>query len=79
MNTDRAARRYVQIATIEQAVVACEHSIETVQKSIDELSEQLFELRKTKASLMKDMRMAARDEGDLPLIELMETLAHIGR
>lgn len=79
MNIQRAAQRYAQIAELEQAVEKCEASIEDVQKQIDAAAEQLGELRKTKAALMKDMRAAARDEGELPLIDLMEMLATIGR
>lgn len=64
---DRAIRRYLQIAAIEATVRLTEASIEEVQKEIGDAEDRLGELRKTKSELLKEMRAAARDEGQLPL------------
>lgn len=66
---ERAVRRYLQIAAIEQTVRLTEASIDEVQKEIADAEDRLGELRKTKSELMKEMRAAARDEGQLPLFD----------
>lgn len=73
MTMDRAARRYSQIARIEADVRNLEKDIADQKKVVDEANEVLSDLREKKATLLVDMRAAARDEGDLPLIVLMET------
>jgi hypothetical protein len=40
-----------------------------VQKEIDGAQERLADLRRAKNQLLKDIRAAARDEGQLPLFE----------
>lgn len=72
MTMDRAARRYSQIAGIECTVRLLEDQIADQRKVVDEAEEALDELRKKRATLLVDMRAAARDEGDLPLIMLSE-------
>lgn len=71
---DRAARRYFQIRGIQKAIDLCEDSIADVQREITQANERLSELRATKRSLQGDMREAARDHGELPLIDLIEEL-----
>lgn len=78
MRVDRAATRFVQIAAIEQSIQLTEQSIAGVQKDIDEREAELHELRKVKNELLRDLRTAARDEGELPLVDLMERLAAMG-
>lgn len=68
MTEDRAAKRYYQIRALEQAVTSCEGSMVDVEREIDEANERLSELRATKRSLLKEMREAARDESQLPLV-----------
>lgn len=78
MNFNRAAARFVQIAEIEQTLQTTEQSIAGVQHEIDQAEERLHELRKVKNELLRDLRTAARDEGELPLVDLMERLAAMG-
>lgn len=69
MKSDRAIARYLQIASIEQTLGLCEISIGERQKEIQALEDELAELQKTKRELLKDMRAAAKDEGQLPLFD----------
>lgn len=66
---ERAVRRYLQISNLERGVRLTEDSIEEVQREIDDGEQRLSELRKTKSELMKELRAAARDEGQLPLFD----------
>lgn len=75
ISVDRAARRYIQIQAIEASIRLVEGSIEDVQKEVDDAAERLKELRKEKAELMKQLRATARDEGELPLFDLVEKLS----
>lgn len=68
---DRAARRYFQIRDVEASISLVEKSIADVQTEIDDAEGRLHELRAQKTALGKEMREAARDEGKLPLIDLM--------
>lgn len=79
LTSDRAIRRYMQIRAIEETVEKLELSIETVQKEIDDADDRLKELRKQKAELLKAMREAAKDEGQLPLFgTLADELVDLG-
>lgn len=79
LTSDRAVRRYLQIAAIEQTVEKIEVSIEEVIKEIGDAEDRLKELRASKSELMKSMREAAKDEGQLPLFgELHEQLTDLG-
>lgn len=69
MHTDRAVKRFLQIAALEQTVELTETSIRDVQREIDDAETRLQELRKTKSELLKEMRDAAKDEGQLPLFD----------
>lgn len=75
MTIETAAARYLQIAELKTAVRLTEESIEGVQRELDNAEERLRELRKTKSELMKDLRAAARDEGQLPLFNVREKLS----
>jgi hypothetical protein len=65
---DRAARRFLQIAEFEETVRRIESAIEDVQKEIDGATERLSNLRREKRAALEDMRRAARDEGQMPLL-----------
>jgi dsDNA-specific endonuclease/ATPase MutS2 len=79
LTSDRAVRRYLQIRAIEETVKKLELSIEGVQKEIDDADERLKELRKQKSELLKSMREAANDEGQLPLFGVLsEELIDLG-
>lgn len=79
LTNDRAVRRYLQIHAIEVTVEKIEVSIEAVQKEIDDAEERLKELRSSKSELMKAMREAAKDEGQLPLFgTLADELVELG-
>ena len=69
MKSDRAIRRFLQIAALEQTLELTETSIRDVQREIDDATDRLSELRKTKSALLKEMRDAAKDEGQLPLFD----------
>jgi predicted nucleic acid-binding Zn-ribbon protein len=69
MNEDRAIKRYLQIASIEQTMELIESNILDVQKEIDDAGDRLKELQSQKRQLMKDMRDAAKDVGQLPLFD----------
>lgn len=75
ISVDVALRRYLQIHEIETTIRLTEGSILEVQKEIDEAEQRLGELRKVKSDLLKDMRAAARDEGQLPLFDVNEKLS----
>lgn len=75
MTVDTACRRYLQIHALERTVRLTEESIEQVQKEIDEAGERLSELRSTKSKMLKEIREAARDEGQLPLFDVPATLS----
>jgi chromosome segregation ATPase len=69
LTSERAVRRYLQIAAIEVTVEKLETAIETVQREIDSAEDRLKELRSSKSELLKAMRDAAKDEGQLPLFD----------
>lgn len=75
ISVDVACRRYLQIHELEDNVLRCEASINEVQKEIDDAEERLKELRKAKSELLKEMRAAARDEGQLPLFDVTQRLS----
>ena len=64
---ERAARRYAQIAVLER-----QRAI--VQKEIADCKDHLKDLRKAHDGLTERMRTAARDDGELPLFNLDETV-----
>lgn len=79
LTSERAVRRYLQIRAIEETVEKVEVSIDDVQKEIAAAEDRLGELRRTKSDLMKSMREAAKDEGQLPLFDdLNEQLLDLG-
>lgn len=79
LTNERAVRRYLQIAAIEVTVEKLEASIEDVQKEIDDAEDRLKEMRAQKSELMKAMRDAAKDEGQLPLFDnLTDQLVELG-
>lgn len=77
--TDRAVRRFLQIAALEDSVKLTESAIDDVQKELADAEDRLGDLRKQKSDLMKEMRAAASDEGQLPLFDnLPELLTDVG-
>lgn len=79
LTSERAVRRYLQIAAIEVTVEKLEASIEDVEHEIDDAQTRLSDLRKQKSELLKTMRGAARDDGQLPLFgDLTDQLLELG-
>lgn len=79
LTTDRAVRRYLQVRALQETVERLEASIENVQQEIDDAETRLRDLRKEKADVMKAIREAAKDEGQLPLFgELVDDLVDAG-
>jgi chromosome segregation ATPase len=60
---ERAAKRFRQIATLER-------QIQLLSSEIAECSEHLKELKDRRESYLDRLRLAARDEGELPLFDL---------
>lgn len=75
ISVDVACRRYLQMHELESTVRLTEASILEVQKEMDDAEERLSELRKVKSDLLKEMRAAARDEGQLPLFDVATRLS----
>lgn len=75
LTRDRAAKRFVQMNEIELGVQACDESIRKTMKEAEDVADRLRELRKTRSNLLQDMRDAAVDKGQLPLIDLIEKCA----
>lgn len=65
---ERAARRFLQIAALEETVRITEAAIVDVEREIAEAEERRSELRRTKRDALEDIRRAARDEGQVPLL-----------
>lgn len=79
LTRDRATRRYLQIRTLQEHVERIERAIESVEKEIDDATDRRRDLRKEKADVLKAMREAAKDEGQLPLFnELVDGLIDCG-
>lgn len=79
LTNDRAVRRYLQVRVIEETVEKLEASIEDVVKEIDDANDRLRDLRKQKNELLKTMREAAKDEGQLLLFgALLSDLLELG-
>jgi hypothetical protein len=65
MNIDHAARRYHQIASLERKL--------TLQAGvIRDAKAHVKDLEKDYDAILFDIREAARDEGELPLLDMME-------
>jgi hypothetical protein len=62
---ERAARRFHQMATLERAIEETLVQIAAVKESLKDLNDRY-------QGLLLRLREAARDEGDLPLLTLME-------
>ena len=60
---ERAARRYSQIATLER-------TLQKVHSEINDCKAHLKELNDRRDGVLDRMRVAARDEGELPLFDL---------
>jgi len=72
MTMDRAARRFSQIASIERQINITEAEIKDASQHAADARKLVDELREKKSTLMQDLRKAARDEGELPLLSLAE-------
>lgn len=62
LTQDRAARRFHQIASFESRIQNKLVELADAKAGVKELSDEY-------EALMKGLRMAARDEGELPLFE----------
>jgi len=62
---ERAANRFYQMARIERSIDRKLTEIGIVKESLKDLNEEY-------QGLLLQLRQAARDEGDLPLLSLME-------
>ncbi len=62
---ERAVRRFHQIAVLER-------QLSIVMRQISDCKSHLTELREEKDGLIARLRIAARDEGELPLFNLDE-------
>lgn len=71
LTTDRAVRRFLQIAAIEQTVEKIEASIGAVAKELEDAEERLKELQSQRREQLALMRAAAKDEGQLPLFDVL--------
>ena len=60
---ERAARRFHQIARLERQIRVKYDEIDEAKTHAKELGDEL-------AALLRQLRAAARDEGDLPLFDL---------
>lgn len=65
MDTDRKARRYLQIAALERKLAS-------QQKAIRDAKAHVKDLRQEADATFLELRAAARDEGELPLLDMME-------
>lgn len=72
LTLELAAARFLQVHELERTIRLTEQEIAKAQKDVADAEERLSELRKTKTSLMKDMREAAADESQLPLFDPVE-------
>lgn len=72
ITAERAASRYFQMRTLELTARRLEAEIADGQKAIDEAEERIGELRKQKGTVLKELRLAANDEGRLPLFHDLE-------
>lgn len=61
---DHKARRFLQIAELERTLTL-------QQKAIREAKEHVKDLKKEAEGTLLKIRAAARDEGELPLLDLM--------
>lgn len=67
---DVAAKRFLQMHALEAEVSQTETAIADQQREIAELEDCVSELRTKRTELLKELRAAARDEGQLPLFDL---------
>lgn len=72
LTLERAVKRFLQSQDIESTVRLVENSIEEIDNSIDELRSRRKALTAQKTDLLRELRATARNEGNLPLIDLME-------
>jgi hypothetical protein len=72
MTMDRAARRYSQIAKLERDINVTDAQIAEALQHVKDAKQVVSELREKRSTLLLDLRAAARDEGELPLVTLME-------
>lgn len=72
LTVERAIKRFLQASDIESTVTLIEKSIEEIDNEIEERRGRRRELTSQKTELLRKLRAAARDEGDLPLLDLMD-------
>lgn len=72
LTLERAAKRFLQAQDIETTVQLIEKSIEEIDNEINERRARRSELSSQKTEMLRQLRATARDEGDLPLLDLMD-------
>jgi hypothetical protein len=72
LTLERAIKRFLQAQDLESTVRLIENSIEQIDNQIAEAKSRRKELSSQKNECLRQLRATARDEGDLPLLDLME-------
>lgn len=72
LTLERAAKRFLQAQDIETSVRLIERSIAEMDNQVDEIQGRRRALASQRTELLRQLRANACDEGDLPLIDLME-------
>lgn len=67
---DVAAKRFLQMHALEKDISEIEARIAEEQRAIVKHEDTLSELRTQRTEALKELRAAARDEGQLPLFDL---------
>lgn len=70
-NLEHEARRYRQIASLERELALKESEIRDAKEHVKDLTDE-------RDGILLKLRAAARDEGELPLLDMMEELATAG-
>lgn len=72
LTVERAVKRFLQAQDLESTARLIESSIEEIDNQISELKSRRSELNSQRSEVLRQLRANARDEGNLPLIDLME-------
>lgn len=72
MTMDRAARRFSQIAKFERDINITDAQLAEAVQQVSDARKVVTELREKRSTLLLELRKAARDEGELPLLDLSE-------
>lgn len=72
LTLERAVKRFLQAQDLESTVRLIESSIEEIDNQIGEARSRRSELSSQRSELLRQLRATARDEGSLPLLDLMD-------